>query len=150
MPRTTKSTPMQVRLSIEDQKRLTAMSKELGRPKSELGREAIRYYLDNYDRVESDKRESQLVQAINNMANRVCAMLNRQGTDIGTLYEIAYQTMPEKDFFVGCLNKTKERLRKRQTDDERKLSERMASLVTQGVEEAIEASKTPQKSKKKK
>ncbi|NOJ26777.1 MAG: hypothetical protein DA330_02035 [Nitrososphaera sp.] len=125
---------VQTRLSENDHSRLQQLIGETGATQSDAVREAIRFYLDNYETLKTRQREDRVVAAINAMANRVCAMLNRQGTDIGTLYELTYQTMPDKDMFQACINKTKERLRNRQTADERRMAERMKAVMTEGID----------------
>ncbi len=129
-----KSIFVQTRLSANDHERLKQLLGETGATQSDAVREAIRFYLDNYETLKTKQREDRVVAAINSMANRVCAMLNRQGTDIGTLYELTYQTMPNKDLFHACINKTKDRLRNRQTADERRMAERMKTVLTEGID----------------
>lgn len=129
-----KSHFVQTRLSQNDHERLKQLLGETEATQADAIREAIRFYLDNYETLKTRQREDRVVAAVNAMANRVCAMLNRQGTDIGTLYELTYQTMPDKDMFQACINKTKERLRNRQTADERRMAERMKAVMTQGID----------------
>lgn len=136
MPRTKTYTSLSVALSSDDQRRLGEMAKELSiehpRTKSELAREAIRWYLEHYDKIKEDKRQSEITQALNAMTNRICGMLARQGAEIGTLYELAWQNHVDNKIeprFTAAANTVKTNMRKRLTDDERRIAESMKKVV---------------------
>ena len=136
MPKTRKLMPLNVNLSSDDHRRLAEMAKELSteheRTKTELAREAIRWYLDHYEKIKEDKRQSEITQALNAMTNRICGMLARQGAEIGTLYELAWQGHVENKIearFTAAANQVKSNMRKRLTDDERKIAESMKKVV---------------------
>lgn len=108
------------------------LSTEHERTKTELAREAIRWYLDHYDKIKEDKRQSEITQALNAMTNRICGMLARQGAEIGTLYELAWQGHVENKIearFTAAANQVKSNMRKRLTEDERKIAESMKKVV---------------------
>jgi len=113
--------PLQVGLSIKDRARLADVAVQTKRTKTSVAREAIRWYLEHYERLKTEERDSKLTQALKEMTNRLCGMLARQGTEIGTLYELKWQSMPDEEF-LAALNKTKERLRQRLTKDEQALA----------------------------
>jgi hypothetical protein len=136
MPKPRKYTPLNVNLSSDDHRRLAEMAKELSveheRTKTDVAREAVRWYLDHYDKIKEDKRQSEITQALNSMTNRICGMLARQGAEIGTLYELAWQNHVENKIegrFTAAANSVKANMRKRLTEDERKLSETMKKVV---------------------
>lgn len=136
MPKPRKYTPLSVNLSSDDQQRLEKMTKELStehpRTKTDVAREAIRWYLDHYDKIKEDKRQSEITQALNAMTNRICGMLARQGAEIGTLYELAWENHQENKIegrFTAAANRVKSNMRKRLTDDERKIAESMKKVV---------------------
>ena len=136
MPKPRKYTPLNVNLSSDDHRRLAEMAKELStdqeRTKTEVAREAIRWYLDHYQKIKEDKRQSEVTQALNAMTNRICGMLARQGAEIGTLYELAWQNHVDNKIeprFTGAANTVKANMRKRLTDDERKIAESMKKVV---------------------
>lgn len=131
-----KYTPLNVNLSTEDHRRLADIVKELSieheRTKTDVAREAIRWYLDHYEKIKEDKRQSEVTQALNAMTNRICGMLARQGAEIGTLYELAWQNHVDNKIeqrFTGAANTVKANMRKRLTDDERKIAESMKKVV---------------------
>ena len=136
MPRTKTYTALSVALSSDDQRRLAEMAKELSakepRTKSDLAREAIRWYLDHYEKIKEDKQQSEITQALNAMTNRICGMLARQGAEIGTLYELAWLNHKDnkiEDRFTAAANTVKANMRKRLTDDERRIAESMKKVV---------------------
>lgn len=136
MPRTKTYTSLSVALSSDDQRRLAEMAKELSaeqpRTKSDLAREAIRWYLDHYEKIKEDKQQSEITQALNAMTNRICGMLARQGAEIGTLYELAWLNHKDnkiEERFTAAANTVKASMRKRLTDDERRIAEGMKKVV---------------------
>jgi hypothetical protein len=125
-----------VNLSSTDHQRLEQAAKELSavhpRTKTDVAREAIRWYLDHYDTIKENKSQSELTQALNAMTNRLCGMLARQGAEIGTLYELAWQNHSEAQIearFIAAANTVKNNMRKRLTDDERRITESMKKVV---------------------
>lgn len=99
---------MSVGLNEHDRTRLTQLSKEKGVTKSELAREAIRWYIANYEEIKGQTRDGeiaaamryateQIVKAINGGIDRICKMLARQGRAIGTLYELSWMSLPDND-----------------------------------------------------
>ena len=136
MPKPRKYTPINVNLSSDDHRRLEKMAKDLSsehpRTKTDLAREAIRWYMDHYDKIKEDKHQSEVTQALNAMTNRICGMLARQGAEIGTLYELAWDNHVENKIegrFTAAANRVKSNMRKRLTDDERKIAESMKKVV---------------------
>jgi predicted transcriptional regulator len=136
MPRTKTYTALSVALSSDDQRRLAEMAKELSaehpRTKSDLAREAIRWYLDHYEKIKEDKQQSEITQALQAMTNRICGMLARQGAEIGTLYELAWLNHKDnkiEERFTAAANTVKANMRKRLTDDERRIAESMKKVV---------------------
>jgi hypothetical protein len=136
MPKPRKYTPLNVNLSSDDHRRLAEMAKELSteheRTKTDLAREAIRWYLDHYEKIKEDNRQAELTKALNAMTNRICGMLARQGAEVGTLYELAWQNHVDNKIegrFTSAANTVKANMRKRLTEDERKLAESMKKVV---------------------
>jgi len=136
MPKPRKYTPLNVNLSADDHRRLGDMAKELStdheRTKTDLAREAIRWYLDHYATIKDDKRQSEITQSLNAMTNRICGMLARQGAEVGTLYELAWQNHVDNKIeprFTAAANSVKANMRKRLTEDERRIAESMKKVV---------------------
>ncbi|HIA53757.1 MAG TPA: hypothetical protein EYN91_16975 [Candidatus Melainabacteria bacterium] len=119
-------------LSAIDQERLSAICKLKRKTKSEIAREAIRWYLDYQEQGKATKSESELAKNVKNMTDRICGMLARQGAQTGTLFELAWQNHVEnkmQDRFISAANLVKGKMRKRLEDDEKAIAERMSKVV---------------------
>jgi metal-responsive CopG/Arc/MetJ family transcriptional regulator len=121
-------------LSAQDHQRLLSLTKVKRKTRSEVVREAVRWYLDNHENAKPSKNESELSKNIKNMTDRICGMLARQGAQTGTLYELAWQNHVEnkmQERFVAASNLVKGKMRKRLEDDEKAIAERMNKVVGQ-------------------
>lgn len=136
MPR--KYQPLTVNLSTEDHHRLKEVADELSkgqevkRTKAEIAREAIRWYLDHYESRREEEKQSELAKTIETMTERICGMLARQGAEVGTLYELAWQTHVDNKVeqrFVEAANTVKTNMRKRLKEDEQRVAEAMKRVV---------------------
>ncbi len=119
-------------LSGVDHQRFLSVCNERRATKSEVAREAIRWYLQNLDAVSAGKDESELAKNVKNMTDRICGMLARQGAQTGTLFELAWQNHAEnkmQDRFIAAANLVKGKMRKRLEDDEKTIAERMSKVV---------------------
>ena len=98
---------IKVGLNESDRLRLATVANVQERTKTEVAREAIRWYLDNYEEIKAQPREGkraeammyatkEIVRAITSGVDRICAMLARQGRAIGTLYELQYMAIPDQ------------------------------------------------------
>ena len=123
---------LETKLTREDFNRVDAMAKAEGRTKSEIMREALLWYLDHKAELASKPRETETVQAIKEMTNRVCAMLARQGGQVGTLYELTYMSLPNEEAkkqFQAANSTAKQKMRTRLEKDEKELAEKLGGIV---------------------
>ena len=129
MPKSTKRTPVfQLRLSSDDFVRFETLCQAKGKTKTQIGREAVRWYLDHCDQVANEKRESLIAASIDKMANRICGMLARQGAEIRTLYELTWNHSDEQEF-TAAITTANQLLRKRLDQDEKDLASQMKRIV---------------------
>jgi len=132
MPKRTFNPRVETRLTRDAFQKLDEVAKERDRSKSDVVREAVLWYLEHYEALKEDKRQSELTQSLNAMTNRICGMLARQGAEIGTLYELAWQNHVDNKIeqrFTQAANTVKSNMRKRLTDDERRVAESMKRVV---------------------
>lgn len=123
-----------VGLTQKDQGRLEALARIDGKTKTELAREAMTWYLEYRENEKNVERDSVYARSIKEMTNRICGMLARQGTAIGVLYELTWQSLQDEKsrrYFEEIVEKVKSRNRKRLDDDERRLAEKMRNIVKQ-------------------
>jgi hypothetical protein len=129
-----------VGLDEKDRGRLLDLARLQGRTKTEVARDAIRWYLDNWEKLEHDKRETEVAQAmryateqhlraINSGVDRICKMLARQGIAIGTLYELSWMSLPDDDnaraAFEQAIQSAKQKMNRHVEKDEQELAEKM-------------------------
>jgi len=124
---------VETRLAKADFQRLDELAKLEGVSKSQVVRDAVLHYLDLQDDERAQPREAEIAKAINEMTNRVCGMLARQGATIGTLYELTWMNLPDNEearkTFHSAATKAKQKMRKRLDDDEKKTAEKIKSVV---------------------
>lgn len=96
MPRKNQYQDISVGLNEKDRLKLAELAGLQSRTKTEIAREAIRFYLNNYENIKNQSRDheiaeaikyatNQLLKAISSGVDRICKMLARQGAAIGTL-----------------------------------------------------------------
>jgi predicted DNA-binding protein len=123
---------LETKLTREDFNRVDALAKAEGKTKSELVREALLWYLDNKDELANKPRDTETVQAIKEMTNRVCGMLARQGGIVGTLYELTWMSLPNEEAkrqFQAANATAKQKMRNRLEKDEKELAEKLGAVV---------------------
>ena len=135
---------MSVGLNEKDRASLLRLAREKGVTRSELAREAIRWYIANYEEIQGKARDGeiagamryatdQLVKAINGGIDRICKMLARQGRAIGTLYELSWMSLPDDEnarkAFEAAATKAKQKMARHVENDEREFAERLKKVV---------------------
>ncbi len=124
---------LETKLRREDFRRVDDLAKLEGKTKSEVVREAVLWYLDHHDQLKNEPRDTAMAQAIDGMANRVCAMLARQGRQIGTVFELAYtntsRTPEGKASFEAASTTANQKMARAVQKDERELVEAMKKAV---------------------
>ncbi len=136
---------IKVGLNESDRMRLAMVSRTQERTQTEVAREAIRWYLDNYEEIKAKPREgqmaeailyatTQIVKAVTNGVDRICAMLARQGRAIGTLYELQYMALPNEEeanvLFAEAMKRAKQKQAKYIEEDEKALIAQKKRVVT--------------------
>ncbi|MBX9721587.1 MAG: hypothetical protein K2X81_09350 [Candidatus Obscuribacterales bacterium] len=124
---------LETKMRREDFKRVDDLAKLEGKTKSEVVREAVLWYLDNREQLKNESRDGVIAQSIDAMANRVCAMLARQGRLIGTVFELTYSNMSRtgegKSSFEAAVNSANRKMVRAVQKDERELAEAMKKTV---------------------
>lgn len=141
---TKKYVDMTVGLNEADRRTISELARSLGKSKTEVARDGIRHYLDNYEVIKGQSKEAetarairyatdQIVRAINSGVDRICKMLARQGRAIGTLYELSYMALPDDDnaraAFDEAVKQAKMKMARHVEGDEREQAERMKNVV---------------------
>lgn len=144
MPRKNQYQDISVGLNEKDRLKLAELAGLQSRTKTEIAREAIRFYLNNYENIKNQSRDheiaeaikyatNQLLKAMSSGVDRICKMLARQGAAIGTLYELSWMALPDDEdarrIFESAANKAKDKMRKRLELDEAEIAERNKKIV---------------------
>ena len=132
MPKPRKYSTLQVNLTSADQARLAELARCRSLTKGAISRQAILFYLDNHERLIAETQERELAKTVRSCFERAIAMLARYGTEMGTLYELAWRNHVEADMeesFIAAVSATKQRLRRHMTNEERALAARMKNVV---------------------
>ena len=144
MPSPRKFHQIYIGLVAEDRERLAKFAKAKKLTTTEVAREAIRWYLDNQEKIGVKTRDNEtaqairyatdgLVKAINGGVDRICKMLARQGRAIGTLYELSWMSLPDDEnarkAFEAAATRAKQRMARHVESDERELAESMKKVV---------------------
>ena len=139
------SPKVETRLTRADITRLDKAAKAEEKSRSDFVRQALLWYLDNQEKLEHDERETEVakamryatdqhVKAINNGVERICKMLARQGTAIGTVYELSWMALPDdenaKMAFEAAANTAKQKMRRHVEKDESELAASFKKVVT--------------------
>lgn len=106
MPAAKQLQAQSVNLSEQDRIRLHALSVEMHKTKGEIGRDAIRFYLEHHEtagKVEHDdklakvmlKCTDRIIGVMANSTNRICSLLVRNAIDTNITMMLFYRMLPD-------------------------------------------------------
>jgi hypothetical protein len=135
---------VETRLNQSDVIRLDEAAKAAGKNRSEMARQGLLWFLDSQENLKHDERETevaqairyatdQLIKAIRIGVDRICKMLARQSTALGTLYEITWMSMPDevgRKAFAVAITAAKEKMRRHVEKDEAEIAAAMEKIVS--------------------
>lgn len=127
MPKTTRAPQIQTRLSTDDSKRLASYCLAHKRTKTEVAREAIRWYLDNEENNAQKQRDTLYAQAIKKMADRIVAFLVPMRRDISSLIILSNYNIEDKRQLQSAIKFGFDRMRKQLPAEERALADYLAA-----------------------
>lgn len=132
MPKADINPKIETRLSTQDMKRLKTLADKQQISKSEIARKAIRWYLDNFERLANEEKETAYAAQLKNTTSRLAAMLYRIGVSVQSLYEFQWSILNNdgKDVFESCVTKAKEKLRSKLVEDERAVIDAAAKRLS--------------------
>ncbi|MGH2507823.1 MAG: hypothetical protein ACRDHZ_10550 [Ktedonobacteraceae bacterium] len=123
--------PMEIRLTAADQLRFDNYCGSFGKTKTELAREAVRYWLEHQDKKIVDKRETMLEARMKKMEDRLASIVMRATIDVGVIYQAIYHNYGKEaeKAFPAFYNHTVKRLQSKRKDAGEK------AMVTKLVDE---------------
>lgn len=119
--------PYKVNLTSTDRERLTKVAQLEGKQKGTILRQAVRWYLEHYEAIKNEKRDSVYASQLKDTANRLAAMLYRLSVATETLYEFQWSLLDDnsQSLFEACNTKAKTKLRKRLVQEEREVIQKI-------------------------
>lgn len=124
---------VETKLTREDFKKVEELATEDGVSKSEFVRQALLWYIAHRAELKNAPRDLKITNAIEALTNRVCAMLARQGRQIGTMVELTHASMSQtkegKAAFDAALDVARRKQAMSIEKDERDLVEAMKKTV---------------------
>ncbi len=135
---------VETRLNQSDSNRLDEAAKAAGQSRSDFARQALLWFLNNQENLKHDERETEVAQAIRYATDqhvkairtgveRICKMMARQSTALGTLYEITWMSMPDevgRKAFETAITAAKQKMRKHVEKDEAEIAAAMEKIVS--------------------
>jgi uncharacterized protein (UPF0335 family) len=109
---------LNVGLAEPERKKLDELHRVTGKTKSEIARDAIRFYLDNYERLNTEQKEAPIERRLRKMEDRLAALMARTAIDVGTVYTLLWHRSDaddRKDLFGACYTQAVDRLKKKLT-----------------------------------
>lgn len=124
---------LNVGLAEPERKKLDTVSRTTGQSKSEIAREAIRFYLDNYERLQSAEKETPIERRLKKMEDRLAALMARTAIDVGTVYTLLWHRSDgedRKDLFAACYTQAVDRLKKKLTGVDAEVKDIMKNEIS--------------------
>lgn len=120
---------LETKVRREEFQKVSALAAMEGKTKSEVVRDAVLFYLAAKEDEAYRARESVLAEEMEAMTNRICAMLARQGRQIGAVFEMTYSNMSRtaegKAAFEAAVTTANQKMARSVQKDERDLVEAM-------------------------
>lgn len=115
---------VETKLSEADFVRFEQLCRLEDKTKTELAREAIRFYMDQKENKILDERESAVEQRIKKMEDRIAKLIVKVGLDVGTLHQL-FWSRSDKDgrdqLFTECYISAVQRLKNKLSNQEDEL-----------------------------
>jgi asparagine synthetase B (glutamine-hydrolysing) len=127
MPKTNRGPRVDTRLHPDDLAKLEQLRRTKDITRTALVREAILWYLHNHDRLENERRTSEVALLFKKMTDRICALLYKVGVDSNTttrfLREISDDN--ERQAFEECRDLAVDYMRDKLTPEERENADKL-------------------------
>ncbi len=154
MPRTRKDSTVQARLALDDFIRFGLLAKAEKKTKGQLAREALLFYMASKIRDKHDKPDRVIAEEIDRlstnqvnatrqmaeeidratrkMADRICGMLAKihtnLGTDLGVILEL-HAELESDERIADLMSKSAKRVGRKLSAEEKELRDRMSKVV---------------------
>lgn len=128
MPKTrSKVTTIYTSLSGDEQMTFDAVARSKGLSRSELAREAIRYFLQRQDQLDNEVRDSKIDQRLKKMEDRLAGLMARTAIDVGVMYTLMWRNLPgnREEQLTSAYTQAVNRLKKKMSDADAQVKEEL-------------------------
>jgi len=115
------------KLSEADFIRFEQLCRLENKTKTQLAREAIRFYMDNRENEILDQRESAVEKRIKKMEDRIAKLIVKVGLDVGTLHQLFWSRADSDgrdELFTKCYISAVKRLQNKLNKQEDELADK--------------------------
>ncbi len=122
---------VETKLSEDDFVRFEQLCRLEDKTKTELAREAIRYYMDHRENALLTDRESAVEQRIKKMEDRIAKLIVKVGLDVGTLHQLFWSRSDEDgrdELFTECYISAIRRLKNKLSSQEQELVDKAKNV----------------------
>lgn len=119
---------IRTRLDKESQEKYRKLVLKSGKTSTEVAREAILFYIENHDRLDSKEFENTYRDDLKKSTNRICSLLAKVALDTATLAHFMHSTMDDvgKDQFKEAYSNAVKRVKTRISKAEKEIVELLA------------------------
>ncbi|MBX9568650.1 MAG: hypothetical protein K2X77_07120 [Candidatus Obscuribacterales bacterium] len=119
---------IRTRLDKESQEKYRKLVLKSGKTSTEVAREAILFYIENHDRLDSKEFENTYRDDLKKSTNRICSLLAKVALDTATLAHFMHSTMDDvgKDQFKEAYSNAVKRVKARISKAEKEIVELLA------------------------
>ena len=131
MPRISRYTRSDIRttLSQSDLLRFNELAGARRMKQTDLAREAIRFYLDNFQSEERSKGDAIVAHALRQSTNRICAMLSKVAIDTRAIYRFLGELEGEPERINECRAAAAKQIAQSLTAAERAVADSMSEAM---------------------
>lgn len=96
---------------------------------SELLRESVLFYMDNYEQAKSNRLESQYAQQLKSSTNRICGLMAKTGIEVRAIIEFLKQMEGGQELVQECISVAAKRMDQTLEKEAEKIKDKMEKFV---------------------
>ena len=96
---------------------------------SELLRESVLFYMDNYEQAKSNRLEGQYAQQLKSSTNRICGLMAKTGIEVRAIIEFLKQMEGGQELVQECISVAAKRMDQTLEKEAEKIKGKMEKFV---------------------
>lgn len=129
MPKTNAQVTLVTRLAEPDLIRFREMALSQKVSYSELLREAVLFYMDNYDQAKSNKVEGVYAQQLKASTNRICGLMAKTGIEVHAIIEFLRRMEGGRELVQECISVAAKGMDKGLEEEAEKVKDKMKKVI---------------------